>query len=129
MKLELIDEDERFRASLPFEHCYDEVKDVIKEACQFQLDAGQLVVNKLEAERDAAIKQVGVLARENGKYQLKVEELEAENKELKENIPTKEEAEFIIKHFSVTDETCDLYLNSIPLYIQLIAKLQKIACK
>ena len=74
MKLELIDEDERFRASLPFEHCYDEVKDVIKEACQFQLDADRLIENE---------------------YKARIAELEAENKELKENIPTKEEANHI----------------------------------
>jgi hypothetical protein len=79
MKLEMIDEDERFRASLPFEHCYDEVKDVIKEACQFQLDADRLIENE---------------------YKARIAELEA-------LIPTREEATAIICHFYSTYQGCN----------------------
>ncbi|NLZ73999.1 MAG: hypothetical protein GX905_09355, partial [Bacteroidales bacterium] len=49
-ELKLIDEDERLRASLISDYHYAEIKDVIKDACQFQLDEDQLVVNNLEAE-------------------------------------------------------------------------------
>ena len=46
-ELKLIDEDERLRASLISDYHYAEIKDVIKDACQFQLDEDQLVVNDL----------------------------------------------------------------------------------
>jgi hypothetical protein len=51
------------------------VKDVIKDACQFQLDADQLVVNNLEAE--------------NGKLQEQIKELE-------ETALNKDEAEALL---------------------------------
>jgi hypothetical protein len=78
-ELKLIDEDERLRASLPSDYHYAEIKDVIKDACQFQLDEDQLVVNKLQAERDAAIYKVGRLSRELGVQDFRIADLERIN--------------------------------------------------
>lgn len=89
---------------------YAEIKDVIKDACQFQLDEDQLVVNKLRAERDAAIYKVGRLSRELGEQDFRIADLERINeahhkendrlnkriKELEELMPTREEAEALL---------------------------------
>jgi hypothetical protein len=56
-------------------------------------------------------------------------ELRERIKELEETALTKEEAGFIVEYFGVTDSASDFYLNSIPFYTQVIAKLQKIIGK
>jgi hypothetical protein len=56
-------------------------------------------------------------------------ELRERIKGLEETALTKEEAGFIVEYFGVTDSASDFYLNSIPFYTQVIAKLQKIIGK
>ena len=140
-ELKLIDEDERLRASLISDYHYAEIKDVIKDACQFQLDEDQLVVNKLQAERDAAIYKVGRLSRELREQDFRIADLERINEahhkendrlnkrieELEALIPTKEEAEYVITTLKIPRKDCDC--DGCKFYRNIAAKLQKIIDK
>jgi hypothetical protein len=148
-KLKLIGKDEMLCVSLPFGWCFDEVKYIIEASCIFQLDADQLVVNKLEAERDAAISQVGKLARELGQQDARIKDLESINEshqklngelrerikeleELLDNIPTKDEAikakDYLIRTHKPSTYGIHSILNECTL-CNFIAKLQKIIDK
>jgi chromosome segregation ATPase len=58
MKLELVGDKEKLCASLIGEYCYDEVEDVITEACKHQLCADQLILDAELAKKDAIIKEL-----------------------------------------------------------------------
>ena len=49
MKLELIDNDEMLDASLISKYPFKKVKDAMEEACKYQRDADQSIVDELEA--------------------------------------------------------------------------------
>lgn len=113
---------------------------------KLQMEADQLVVNKLEAERDAAISQVGKLARELGQHHARIKDLESINKshqklngelrerikELEELIPTKDEAikakDYLIRTHKPSANYTHSILNKCTL-CNFIAKLQKIIDK
>lgn len=102
---------------------------------KLQMESDQLVVNKLEAERDAAISQVGKLARELGQQDARIKDLEAINeahrklnrelreriKELEELILTKDEALWLLSRIGVAKY---FIINR-----YAVAKLQKIIDK
>lgn len=80
-------------------------------------------VDKLRAERDAAISEVGKLARELGKQDARIKELE-------ETAITKDEAKRIIDCLPLDDGGywihCVGWKDEFDLFHNLIAKLQKI---
>ena len=102
-ELKLIDEDERLRASLPSDYHYAEIKDVIKDACQFQLDEDQLVVNDLvthivvlKGQIEGYQDRIKDLERINESHQKLNGELREQIKELEETALNKDEAEALL---------------------------------
>ena len=75
-QLKLVDDKEMLCASLISEYCYDEVKDVIEEACKHQLRADQIEYDKLEQEKLNAEATILELFNKLGDALHKVSELE-----------------------------------------------------
>ena len=132
-ELKLIDEDERLRASLPSDYHYAEIKDVIKDACQFQLDEDLLVVNDLvthivglKGQIEGYQDRIKDLERINESHRIENGKLREQIKELEALLPTNGEIRLI--KTALENESMRRYGNvkkDAPIFIRL-AKLQKI---